>query len=627
MGRGWPPNSMAEWVVGQNFRFKPPTSPVKKTKLKVELSEIDESGDEVIEISYPGRRRRSSIVRMQAGASTYSKKGRVIARRNKSVRSASKRKPIKSAMKKSSSSDTSDTLVDTSDESSEIDTSDIDTSDVETSDIDSSDIDTSEDERLARKSKSKNRTVTFCKKKKVPTPVAEDVLPDPTCKCDRCVEGRKVLRALMQFESKTNAADAAKAAENRPNTKAKGKQKGKKVAVVSDTDDDSTDAVTSEDDEPRVKKKQKTPKKKSAPKTSPKPAPKAAPKANKSSPVVQVPHKTVNKSLYKLPDVPKEKRPDLLMSPTAKVVQVEHAMETKYDPRPNTFYDNRRGIARVYHGDKWGNKDGSLYGAYPKATPQPSPKTQPAPPPGGLYPPYPYPYPIPPHMADQYGARPQNSPHGHSPANQPQMSNNFPTGPPTGGLSGMPPPMHPTGFDTMNSPKNAWNQDSPKNAWNQEFKAASNKGWDSPQKDNWNQGFKATSNSGSKKGGNTWGSPPNKSKTQTPVTSPVAEADPSKAQNGWAKVDSPPALAHFGSSSPVEPFQRSKHRSQDSLKEFADCSTGKDSKNSGSPKTANGKHDTGSTASRRRFSPDNCSTLHSPAFSDISSCSSFANSD
>lgn len=51
----------------------------------------------------------------------------------------------------------------------------------------------------------------------------------------------------------------------------------------------------------------------------------------------------------------------LIMRPQTRILQVEHAIETHNDPRPNTFYDDASGRMRVYHGQIYGSQSGSLY--------------------------------------------------------------------------------------------------------------------------------------------------------------------------------------------------------------------------------------------------------------------------
>ncbi|KAH8674077.1 hypothetical protein BX600DRAFT_495389 [Xylariales sp. PMI_506] len=57
----------------------------------------------------------------------------------------------------------------------------------------------------------------------------------------------------------------------------------------------------------------------------------------------------------------KIRQPELLMPVQAQVLQVEHAVETHNDPRPNAFFDVEHGIMRVYHGPSYGNPYGALY--------------------------------------------------------------------------------------------------------------------------------------------------------------------------------------------------------------------------------------------------------------------------
>ncbi|KAI0527925.1 hypothetical protein F5B22DRAFT_11045 [Xylaria bambusicola] len=55
------------------------------------------------------------------------------------------------------------------------------------------------------------------------------------------------------------------------------------------------------------------------------------------------------------------RQPNMLLPPRTSVMQVEHAVEVPEDPRPNAFFDNDSGTARVYHGPAYGNPYGMLY--------------------------------------------------------------------------------------------------------------------------------------------------------------------------------------------------------------------------------------------------------------------------
>lgn len=544
MGRTWPPNSTFEWMVGQNILPRPGKKPI----LRVEISEHEDPSEEVVEITYKERGRRTSIVKRNKSPAVAP---------DKKVRFSRDRKAVKSALKKASGSDTSDTLIDTSDES-----------DIDTSDGDTSDIDTSEDEaRLrSRKAKSTKNPASSCRKLSEPSSsasvdslphptckcnrcvkgrkmlkevircksfkdtapscskfsepassAAADSLPHPTCKCTGCVQGRKILKAVIQFEAKTNAAEAAAI-----QTKGKRKQKGKKVT---DTDGDTSDEDVSEGEKKAAAKgkgsKKGNQKAKNASKVNNKPAA----KPNNAKPAVKT---AVNKSLFQLPEVPDKMKPNLIGGdPVAKVLRVEHALEGPYDPRPNAFYDNQKGIARVYHGHIWGNDNGTLYGDYPQKAGKPHL-------PAGVPRSYGHDryYSMPPWQMDQYGR------HGVPEYVPPQGYSN--TKPPAR-MQGFPPPNRPSGWEVQNSgPNNGAAGLSGSGPPGPVSDIGSNKGgqaWGDkwPQQNNGSGG-------GSKNANESWGLPPvvqgwdsksNKSKIPDSIASPAAPANPSEAEKGW----------------------------------------------------------------------------------------------
>lgn len=332
-GGGWPPNSLAEWVVGQNFRGQLSASaPQRKNPVvKVELSEDEISGEETISLTYPRGR----------GSSQKSPSSR-------KVRFDGDRQPLKSAMKKKvSSSESSDTLIDSDDDDTSI-------TDDESSVIDDSDI--SEDDVPLRRRQNKAKKSTkkaICKKETdSDSSAAKDALPHETCPCDECVRGRKILKAVIKFEVRKKAAEK--------NPKGKGRKKGKKDEALSPepsdtTGLDTTEAEATEDDQnpPEKGKNKKQKQKQKQQSTSPESSPKA------------VEHKkTVNKDAFKMPTYPKEMQPNWIMPPHTKVVRIEHAVENENDPKPNAFFDTTKGITRVYHGPVFGNHLGELYGNY-----------------------------------------------------------------------------------------------------------------------------------------------------------------------------------------------------------------------------------------------------------------------
>ncbi|KAL2282795.1 hypothetical protein FJTKL_10405 [Diaporthe vaccinii] len=352
MGRGaaWPPNSFGEWVVGQNFKGASSRRSSGQTQiLKVSLSEDEASGDETLQITYPGRRRGSSSTKQPTPKSSSSRK---------KVSFDSDRKPLKSALKKrsaSSPSESSDTLVEDTSED------DATTEKDESSGIDESD--TSEDEVWVKRKKLKAgkrpTTAPICKKEtdSEDSSAVKDALPHETCDCKDCVKGRRILKAMIKLDAKRDKGEGSKKGDSE---KQKGQQKGtKKKAEATSTEASETTETeaTEEDKEPSSKQK----KKKGQPtETEKKPSPK---ENKKSSPKTAEPKQALDKTAFKLPTYPKSMEPNLIMPIKSNVVQCEHTIEGPNDPRPNAFIDSGKGIVRIYHGPVWGNHTGELYGA------------------------------------------------------------------------------------------------------------------------------------------------------------------------------------------------------------------------------------------------------------------------
>lgn len=499
-------------MVGQNFRPKQlPTEDGQKPVLKLELSEDEASGEETLAVTYPGRRRRAGSAKQAvAGAS------------GRKVRFDNGRKPLKSALKKSSSSSSDATLIDTSDEESSIYTEE------------SSDIDTSEDEAplRQRRSRSRKRKAGGCKKEDSnDSSAAKDALPHPTCTCDECVKGRKILKAVIKFEAKTKAAE--KASDNSPKGKNKGKEQAKKNSAndTSDTEGDTTEAETAEEEKKSSSNVKKTKKQKQKEKGKKE----ASPSQAKISPVAELQPKVVDKKMFKVPEYPTEMKPNLIMRPEARVMQIEHAFETPYDPRPNAFYDNGKGITRVYHGPKYANPTGRLYADY-EAGKVTTPHIPTAFPPSAM------PNPYTPWLAS--GAPGPMPPFGHNPAMYAQMADNEDAMKKAAGqgfgLSGLPPPPVPPYFKEMQD-EMAKQANWPKSSMDKGSKKG-NSGWSPPKDgDAWRN---AASEKGSKKGDATWGPTPGwgdeggniNSKPPVPKADPVVPADPSPDQKdtgGW----------------------------------------------------------------------------------------------
>lgn len=337
-------------MVGQNFRSQKLTPPQGQSPiLKVKLSEDEVSGDETLSITYPGRRRRIGTAQRAAPAPSSSSARKVRFNGDR---------PLKSALKKTvSPNDSSDTLVDTSDDDGTATTD-------ESSDID--DTDTSEDDVPIRRRRSKSNKIktALCKKEAdSDSSAANDALPHPTCHCDECVKGRKILKAVIKFEAKTKATEK--------DSQGKGKKKGKKdktssTEATETTETEANDTSEVETTEAETTDDDKTPPKKGNKKQKQKQKQRSPPKENNEAMLrpAEDEKTAVNKDAFRMPTYPKEMQPNFIMPPRANVMQVEHAIESENDPTPNAFFDSKKGITRVYHGPMYGNHMGELYGNY-----------------------------------------------------------------------------------------------------------------------------------------------------------------------------------------------------------------------------------------------------------------------
>ncbi|KAG6364896.1 hypothetical protein INS49_006500 [Diaporthe citri] len=346
MGRGaaWPPNSFGEWVVGQNFKGTSRRSSGQTQVLKVSLSEDEASGDETLQVTFPGRRRGSSSTKQATPKSSSSRK---------KVSFDGERKPLKSALKKRSTSpsESSDTLVEDTSED------DATTEKDESSAIDESD--TSEDEVWVKRNKvkaeKKPTKAPICKKDtdSEDSSAVKDALPHETCDCKDCVKGRRILKAMIKLDAKRDKGEDSKKGDSE---KQKGQQKDmKKKAEATSTEAGETTETeaTEEDKEPPSKQK----KKKGQPKEAEK---KPSPKEKKSSPKTAEPKQALDKTAFKLPTYPKSMEPNLIMPIKSNVVQCEHTIEGPNDPRPNAFID-RPAWASGGGNQGWGN-DGNANG-------------------------------------------------------------------------------------------------------------------------------------------------------------------------------------------------------------------------------------------------------------------------
>lgn len=371
MGRNWPPNSFAEWMVGQNFRVpKQQATKGQRPIIKVEISEDETSGAETVAITYPRRRRRATQeIADEQPEAPEAPEAPESPPPSRKVRFDDE-KPLKSALKKTPSPNSSDdTLVDTSDNSEDATTT---TTDDDSSNADETD--TSEDDAPTRprRIKSKKCRVILCQKESdsEDSSAAKDVMPHETCRCKNCKKGRKMLRAILKFQAQS--AEAEKRAEaqaqeeaykKEEEAKAKDDKKQNeetKAAEAIDTGQDKTiEADTTEDDKKRQKEEKE----------------KEERSLQESKVLAEKLLKAVNKAAFKLPKYPKEMEPNLIMPVRSKVMQVEHTLEGPDDPRPNAFFDAAKGITRVYHGPQYGNHLAELYGKYHSAKMPPGPDT------------------------------------------------------------------------------------------------------------------------------------------------------------------------------------------------------------------------------------------------------------
>ncbi|KAI5864639.1 hypothetical protein GGS23DRAFT_457648 [Durotheca rogersii] len=108
----------------------------------------------------------------------------------------------------------------------------------------------------------------------------------------------------------------------------------------------------------------------------------------------------------------------------SRVLQVEHAVETPEDPRPNAFFDHRNSTMRVFHGPTYGNPQAMVY------------------PPGSYYHPAPHPIGIPYSPGFGYPYVPPHTPSGAPPSPHPPNSGQWFQGHGTTTV-GQPPDMPP----------------------------------------------------------------------------------------------------------------------------------------------------------------------------------------
>ncbi|KAJ9154977.1 hypothetical protein NKR23_g2450 [Pleurostoma richardsiae] len=338
-----PPNSVVEWMIGQNIPRRK-KCPAKHDIIKIAVSTDDESGDDTLSVTYPRQPGKGTAVRKKSSI----KKVRfdAAATKPKSPSSSSEVIYTESSLEESSSIMETDTSEGDARSSDEVSSSDF-----------------SGRAKKPGDTKSKNT----CKKDEVVDSTDEEYdEPHPTCPCDECIAGRRRQRKAKKAKEKsasdrsegTGSADDSKKSQRKKRKNSTGK-KDKTPETDKTTSTDPTEATkTGEDteadssDEPLAKKSKKRAKHgKADTKTRGEAEPKEGDAGGDGEQAVAA-KDTLSSVL---------RQPNLLMPVKARVLQVEHAVETPDDPRPNAFVDDEHGIIRVYHGPAYGNPTGALY--------------------------------------------------------------------------------------------------------------------------------------------------------------------------------------------------------------------------------------------------------------------------
>lgn len=355
------PSSFCEWVVGTSIEsaLGPiPRKPRHRDIVRVEVSTDDESEEDSLKITYP-RPRRPRAKKKPASI--------------KKVRFEDA--PRKSALKKTT------TTVVTSE------------SDAETSSSEA----TASREASAESSGESSKS-SKSRRKRSESESDYDSDPHPTCKCVRCVRGRRWLKNQGKHTAKQRKEVGTDSSDSEVNTAPKskpqntGKKGGKKVAVDSEGDGETSESVTRSKEEPEPKKKtggkkkQKQNKIENAQSVDKKRNKKAnadteesategtSAKMKKGKKNGNEGHEAESSTKVKQRDGQKKgdypeafpgphpRRPHYIEPVRAEVVQTERVLETPQDPPPNAYYDAEHNIIRVYHGPVWGgNPNQSLY--------------------------------------------------------------------------------------------------------------------------------------------------------------------------------------------------------------------------------------------------------------------------
>lgn len=321
------PNSMLEWVAGRNITPRQPRSSQQRGVLKLQVFTDDTAETDTLAVTYP----RSGSSNRQTPRSSASKQVKFT---DASQQALVKRDPIEQRVD-------SDLEVETSGSEDSVEIVQV----------------------ITRKKRTKKvsppvtpgqEPVLCLKALPVPSQAdddVEDIIPHPTCQCTKCVYGRKLLRkarrkrkAKAGIEGETAAVESLATAPAPP---ANSDNKGDEITnITGETAPVAADEAQTDD---RVQNTKES-------------APDRASTTNATSAAVgSSPSRSKKQRLPKAYPAPDIRNPNLIMPPRAEVLQIEHAVETPEDPRPNAFVDHEHGICRVYHGPAYGNPYGSLY--------------------------------------------------------------------------------------------------------------------------------------------------------------------------------------------------------------------------------------------------------------------------
>lgn len=517
-----PPHSVFEWVIGQNIPKNRKNQPARCESIKIELSTDDEEDADIVTVTYPRRVKARQRNRGTNGKSESILNGK---------RVSFEEKPLKSALKKPCGPSSEESESESGSGGSETESG---------ADASSEDF---EPQGSRKKAKSNNgrKSKNASNKKSGNGGSDTDKNSHQNCACASCVAGRELLAKAVEAITKNSKNEEASAGgKDKEGLKKKGKEQKNK----DNEKDAGNNGSETKHDEDKSKKDNKTKhgdaqSKKDGEK--PKDGDKGKDENSKDSKAKE------NEASSRKKDYDR-RHPHMIMSPRQRLLQMEHVVEDpRQDPPPNSYFDNDRGICRVYHGPywrsfygpadlpagvqypahNWGPTNGSQSGGppalFPGAYPAPAfvphyqtthPHHQPSEKAAGQqmngYQTYPSWTGFPPQYV------PYQPPHNRPPA--PQLSGNL-APPPTFGISGMPPdtkdtnpftgfslsPLKGTGKSGLQTDSRGKGNDAGSNSW-AGFRSAKGSGlkWESPKPSGWVKQNSTKSNNG---GGddNSWG--------------------------------------------------------------------------------------------------------------------------